>query len=76
MDKKELKRLLIDLNKTTHGKALKIYLDEKFAEINDIMKTESWEETQGRKFALILLKDLFYFMEERETVASGKNIYT
>lgn len=62
----ENKKLLEELNRSQYGYALKTYLNEKYAEIGNILDTQTWEETQGRKFALVLLKDLFYFMEEKK----------
>lgn len=69
-------KLLEELGKTQFGKALREFLDDKKTEIGDITKSKSWEETLGRQHALTLIKDLFYFMKEKEPpVDKKKNPY-
>lgn len=69
-------KLLEELGKTQFGKALREFIEDKKAEIGDITKSKSWEETQGRQYALNLIKDLFYFMKEKaEPVDKKKNPY-
>lgn len=62
----EEKAILESLRATQYGRVLRKYLDERFTEIGNIMETQSWEETLGRKFAIKLLRDLFAFMEQKE----------
>lgn len=75
----EHKQLFNDLKNVSYGKALRAYLDEKYAEIGDITTIPSDEnlavETLGRKFALKLLKDLFNFMEDKKIVEKSRNPY-
>ena len=68
-------KLLEELSRTQHGRALREFLDEKYVEIGNIMESKSWEETLGRQFALNLLKDLFAFMEEKKHTEKTKNQY-
>lgn len=72
----ESRKLLSELTHTNYGKALREFLDERCNEIGDISKCKTWEETQGRKFALDLIKDLFVFMDKKDVVDNGKNSYT
>ncbi len=75
--KPETKELLEQMAKTQYGRALMEFLDENYSEIGNIMETKSWEETLGRQFALNVLKDLFYFMEEKKKGPEQKpNQYT
>lgn len=72
----ENKKLLEALDKTPYGKALKEFLDEQYADIADIRKSQSWEETLGRKFALKVLEDLFATMKGNGVKERAKNQYT
>ncbi len=72
----EKAELLKSIKQTPYGKVLEEYLLEKFDEIGNILDSKSWEETQGRKFALILLKDLFAFLEPKKPSEKKKNQYT
>lgn len=57
----EIKQLLNDLPKTSHGQALKEYLDEKYREINDVSSIQTLEDAKGKQIALKLLKEIFSF---------------
>lgn len=57
---------LKELANTHYGVALRDFLNQAIDEIGDIRKTESWEETQGRKFALQVIEDLFGFLQIKE----------
>ncbi len=70
------KDLLAQLATSAHGRALKAYLDEKYAAINDVTTCTSWEHTVGKQLALGVLKDIFSFLEERKTVDKTPNQYT
>jgi len=75
----EHKQLLHDLKNTSYGRALTVYLEEKFTEIGDITSIPNdgnlAAETLGRRFALKLLKDLFNFMENKKISEKSKNPY-
>ena len=70
MIKQESKELLEGLRLTNYGKALKELLDEKYSEIGDIKTCNSWEEVVGRKYALKLIDEIFYFMKEKVDVTN------
>lgn len=70
------RELLNQLATMQHGKALKAYLDEKYSIIGDITLCTSWEHTVGRQYALSVLKDVFSFLEEKQTVDKIPNQYT
>jgi hypothetical protein len=73
--KLEQKQLLEELSRSMHGQALKTYLGEKYADIGDISKCTSWEDTLGRKHAISLLKEIFSFLEERKKEERTPNQY-
>jgi hypothetical protein len=52
---------------TQYGRALKEYLEEELKIIGDVSKCESWDDTLGRKNAILLVRKLFSFLEEEET---------
>lgn len=69
--------LLRQLSRTPYGRALRHYLDEKYAEIGNISTTKSWDETLGRQFALKFLQELFALMEdEKKPGSGGRHSYT
>jgi hypothetical protein len=72
----ESRRLLEELSHSSYGKALREFLDERFAEIGNIRASKSWEETLGRGFALTLLEELFSFMGEKSSTTNKKTPYT
>jgi hypothetical protein len=57
----EIKTLLSELPKTSHGQALKEYLDEKYEEIKDVSSVTTLEEAKGKQIALKIMKELFSF---------------
>jgi hypothetical protein len=59
-------KLLEELKNTQYGKALKEFLDENMKEVGDITQIKSWEEAQGRLFALKVLENLFSFIVEKK----------
>lgn len=64
------------MDKTPYGKALREYLGEKVAALQDITTTTSWEETLGRKGAVVIIKDLFKLLDDApEVVSRAKNEY-
>lgn len=72
----EIRRQLLDLSTSQLGNALKEYLNDKYSEIGDITKVQTWEETLGKKYALEVLKEIFQFLERKETVEKSRNQYT
>lgn len=71
----ENRNLIQELSKMPNGMALRAFLDEQYAVIADIKTCQSWEEVQGRKFALQLLKDLFSVLEEKKSTDRKSNQY-
>lgn len=57
--------LLQELGKLNHGKALKALLREHLDNMNDLTTCETWEEAQGRKHAIAVIKDIQSKLEER-----------
>ena len=62
--------LLKQMDKTPYGKALREYLGEKVAALQDISTVQTWEETIGRKHAVTLIKDLFKVLDDAPEVVS------
>lgn len=71
----ELKAKLEQIPHSPQGFALMQYLELAQKELGDIKTAESWEEVQGRKFALKVISDLFIFMGEKKVVITSKNQY-
>lgn len=69
------KELLTQLGKTSHGLALKAFLEEKKAELNNVELLTSWDETLGNKRAVKIIKDLFSFMEEKSPTEGKKTSF-
>lgn len=72
----ELKSKLEQIPHSPQGFALLQYLELAQKELKDIETAQSWEEVQGRKFALKVINDLFIFMGEKKVVITSKNQYT
>lgn len=70
------RQLLTELGSLAHGKALKEFLEERYSAINDVTSCKNWEDAVGRQYALILLKEIFTFLEEKKTVDKQPNQYT
>jgi len=58
MNKEQRKQELEKLAKSPQGQALKEFLDEKIAEMNDMTTVETWDDTLGRKNAIKKMKDV------------------
>lgn len=69
------KKLLEELSKTSYGKALREYLEESLKSISDINTCSSWEDTLARQKAVIVVRKLFSFMEEKSLDNKRKNQY-
>jgi ribosome-associated protein YbcJ (S4-like RNA binding protein) len=66
----EIKTLLKELPKTSHGQALKEYLDECYKEINNTI-----EEAKGKQLAMKTLKKIFAFYNDGTPVDKIPNQY-
>lgn len=71
----EIKQLLLELPKTSHGQALKEFLDEQYKEINDVTNITTLEEAKGKQYALKVLKKIFGFYGEQPTGDKKPNQY-
>ena len=69
------KKLLSELSRTSYGRALQEYLDEHFNELKDVSNAKSWDDTLARQQAVRILKNLFYFMEEKKTSDKQKTTF-
>jgi hypothetical protein len=61
---------------SAHGKALRDFLHEKYAAINDVTTCTSWEHTVGKQLALGVLKEIFSFLEEKKVHEKPPSQYT
>lgn len=75
MTREDRRRLLEELGKTNHGKALREFLAERRETIGDITSCKNWEEAVGRQFALVLLKEMFSFLDEKPSTPPVHNQY-
>lgn len=71
----ENKKILEELQRSHFGKALQDYLGDSLTDMKDITNIESVEELQGRKYAVKLIEDLFWFMKETKVPVKSKNQY-
>lgn len=71
----EEKKELSGLKHTSFGRALVAYLTDEMNDLNDITTPKSWEETQGRQYAVKVIRKLFSFMEDKKPKGKGKNQY-
>jgi uncharacterized protein YerC len=71
----EIKTLLKELPKTSHGQALKEYLDECYKEINDVSTINTIEEAKGKQLAMKTLKKIFAFYNDGTPVDKIPNQY-
>jgi len=72
----EQKQLLKELARSSHGQALKEYLNEKRLEIGSVQNCTSWEDTLARKHTLDLLDDIFAFLGEEKIIEKPPHQYT
>lgn len=71
----EIQKLLEELPKTSHGQALKEFLDEQYAEINDVTTISTLDEAKGKQYALKVLKKIFAFYGEKLSTGKKPNQY-
>lgn len=62
MPEEERKKMLDELSRTMHGRAVREFLVEKIEEIGDVENCTSWEDALGRKHAVKALRELFSFL--------------
>ena len=60
--KQELEELVKGIAKTSHGQALKVYLEERRELIKNIDNISSFEELLGRKIAVKYINDIMNFI--------------
>lgn len=70
-----VKNLLYELPKTSHGKALKEYLDEQIKEVNDVTGVVTLEDVKGKQIAVKILKKIFAFLGDKSVDVKPKNQY-
>jgi hypothetical protein len=76
MIKQESRILLKELGTLNHGRALRELLDQEMEKINDITTCESWDEAIGRKYAILLIKEIFMAIEPERETKKRTNTYT
>lgn len=69
------KELLNQLGKSSYGVALKAFLEDKKAELNNVELLTSWDETLGNKRAAKIIKELFSFLEEKSPTEGKKTSF-
>lgn len=58
MDKKQRNLYLKKLARSSEGEALKEYFEERILKLKDLTTIESWEETIGRKLAIVEIEKI------------------
>lgn len=58
------------------GAALRSLLADCYAELGDVEKCESWDDTLGRKHAKQFLKKTFSFLDKPDKPDGKRNQYT
>lgn len=71
----QIQEKLKQIKESPQGFALIEYLNQAKKEMNDVKTMQSWDEVQGRKFALKVIEDLFAFMEDKKVETKNKNQY-
>lgn len=71
----DIKKLLLELPKTSHGQALRVYLNERYDEIDSVEDVESIEDAKGKKIALKILKGIFNFYVDNSGTPNAKTRY-
>jgi DNA-binding transcriptional regulator GbsR (MarR family) len=72
MDKDVRKKLMDELAKSSQGKALAEYLDEKIKELDTVIGVGTLKELQARQGAVVIVKEVFKFLNKTEN--KEKNI--
>lgn len=72
----EKRQILLELGKSSQGKVLREFLEERYLAIGDITTCKNWEDAVGRQHALILLKEIFNFLEDKQPPQGTKSQYT
>lgn len=71
----EEKKILADMDNTPYGVVLKKFLNIKLENLKDVTLAKSWEETLGKQQAVLVLKDLFSFMEVKDSTPPARTKY-
>lgn len=72
----EQREILIGMQRTQYGDALRALLKECYEELGDVEKCESWEDTLGRKHAKAFLTKTFSFLDKPEPPKGNRTQYT
>lgn len=75
MISKESRKLLSELARLNYGKALKELLEEERARLNNVKHCTSWEDTLGRKHAVVVIDRIFDWLKETPPLDKSKNRY-
>lgn len=75
MDKEQYTKLLHESRGTPFGVALSAFVLDNIDELKDVTNATSWDDALGRKAAIKILKDLFSFTLDKNTVSKKKNEY-
>lgn len=75
MIKSERQKILLGMKVTAEGKAMKDFLDEKLAELDNIELINGEIQLEANKSAKKILKKLFSFFYENETTIKVNNQY-
>ncbi len=75
MEENIQKILYQDLPTTHYGTALSIYLLEEIEKLNDITTIQNWEDTLGRKHAVVIIKKILRFLNTDKKEIGKKTDY-
>lgn len=64
--KPEIQELLKALPNTSHGQALKVFLDEQYLELGNVDNVTSYEDAVARQLARKVLRKLFDFYKDNK----------
>jgi hypothetical protein len=56
------KELLLTLKDSAHGRVLKAFIENEIRKLSDVTTVESWEDTLGRKNAIIVLRKILGYL--------------
>jgi hypothetical protein len=75
MTKQERQQILLSMKFTAEGKAMKDFLDEKLLELDNIESIVGEVQLEAHKSAKKILRKLFSFFYENDTVVKSNNPY-
>jgi len=73
MDKNTRQQILLGINGTDEGRALKDFLQEKLGELDNVDTIDSPEELKGRQLAKKKIKEIFSFVKDLDKPDKPKN---